>query len=73
MKKIMRCFTILTVLSMFSFGTVYANKCQDQADACYERCDDNWGGDTIFDGAGRVACKTGCALSEAGCVISTWF
>lgn len=73
MKKIMLSLSFLMIFTVFTVSNTYANKCMDQADVCYSRCDKNWKGDTIFDGAGRTACKSGCAIVEAGCVVASWF
>jgi hypothetical protein len=73
MKKAIILLTLSTFLQ-FSLSTVaFANDCQEKADDCYERCDRNWGGETIVDGFGRVSCKAGCAIAETGCIIGSWF
>lgn len=72
MKKIIMSLSLSLVFFTFPISDIYANECEQQADYCYNRCDSNWDGDTVFDGAGRTACKTGCAVAEAGCVIASW-
>lgn len=72
MKKVLIGLCTISLLSIP--GTAYAAlTCTEKADKCYERCDQNWKGDTIADGLGRVACKSGCAIAEAGCIIGEWF
>lgn len=72
MKKLTLTLAVLVAFTTFPVSASLANECEEQADYCYSRCDKNWSGDTVFDGAGRTACKSGCALAEAGCVIASW-
>ncbi len=73
MKKVFIYLSIILIAN-FSFPVISyaAISCEEKADTCYERCDENWQGNTIFDGAGRAGCKSGCALAEAGCIIGEW-
>lgn len=74
MRKLIAKLMLVSIFLTVFAGPAYArDKCVDQADDCYERCDENWSGNTTWDGAGRVACKTGCALTEAACVVKSWF
>lgn len=73
MKKLMATLLLTFAFSTINFGEVYANTCIQQADACYAKCDDRWGGDTFWDGAGRNTCKLGCAIAEFSCIVESWF
>lgn len=43
--------------------------CKEMRDECLEECNENYKGDTTFDGIGRFACRTGCELSEGFCEV----
>lgn len=44
--------------------------CKEMRDACLEECNENWSGDTFFDGVGRFGCRAGCELSEGVCNVA---
>tara|TARA_R100001143_G_scaffold63475_1_gene70813 strand:+ start:898 stop:1119 length:222 start_codon:yes stop_codon:yes gene_type:complete len=72
MKKLFMTLLLTFAFSTFTNGVVSANNCDTKADACYTKCDERWGGDTYWDGAGRNFCKSGCFFAEAGCIIASW-
>lgn len=73
MKKLFMTLLLTFAFSTFNNGVVYANACTSKGDVCYSKCDDRWGGSTFWDGAGRNACKSGCLIAEATCIIVSYF
>lgn len=66
---------IKTTLAIFSFflflnlsfaETTYANEAKDKAEKerkeCVSSCNEDYTGDTIFDGAQRAGCRLGCDI-----------
>lgn len=70
MKKLFMTLILTFAFSTFNNGAVYAKDCTALANVCYAQCDQRWGGDTIWDGAARVACKSGCVVAEVHCILS---
>ncbi len=73
MKKLLITLLLTFAFSTFNNGVVYAKDCVEKADVCYSKCDDRWGGDTFWDGAGRNVCKSGCFFAEATCIVVALF
>lgn len=72
MKKLFMTLLLTFAFSTFNSGDVYANNCTSKADVCYSKCDDRWGGDTFWDGAGRNVCKSGCLFAEVSCIVASY-
>lgn len=74
MNKLAISLLTIALLSISFPNSAYAFKtCEEKGDDCIERCNDNWTGDTFADGIGRNACRAGCTIAEAGCIIGEWF
>ncbi|MTI86966.1 MAG: hypothetical protein FH748_03240 [Balneolaceae bacterium] len=41
--------------------------CKETRIACLEECNENYSGETFFDGLGRFGCRAGCEISEGIC------
>jgi hypothetical protein len=70
MKKLFMTLLLTFTFSTINYSAVYANNCVALADVCYAKCDQRFGGDTFWDGAARVICKSGCVIAEVHCQIS---
>lgn len=70
MKKLFMILLLTFAFSTFINGNVYAKDCIELADECYDKCDERWGGNTFWDGAGRNICKSGCVVAELSCMVS---
>jgi len=74
MKKLMATLLLTFAFSTINTGSVYAvSDCIQRGDACYAKCDERWGGNTFWDGAGRNACKMGCVVGEITCIVKSYF
>jgi hypothetical protein len=68
-KTIAAMLLLLTVLTTGSLQALPAKYCISALEACLTWCQTYFAGDTIFDGAFRNGCRTGCIGGFAECAI----
>jgi hypothetical protein len=74
MKKAILLLTITTAFISLPINPVYAeDSCKDKGDDCAETCNTRYEGDTEMDGLARNACRFGCGVAEAGCIVKEWW
>lgn len=61
LKSTLAILSLFLVLNVGITETSYASKTPEQKkDACIEKCNEDYKGDTFFDGAQRAGCRLGC-------------
>lgn len=69
MKKLILMLFVALLLNVANTTNLDAG-CKETRNLCLKECNENYGGDTFFDGAGRFACRAGCELSEGVCNVA---
>jgi hypothetical protein len=61
-KSILAVFSLLLFLNLGFTEITYANDAEDARDECITSCNEDYTGDTLFDGAQRAGCRLGCDI-----------
>lgn len=70
MKRITGILSVALALVVLSPTTeALAADCSATRKTCIEGCNNDYPGDTIFDGAQRAGCRTGCDIGYLWCEI----
>lgn len=62
-KSTLALFSLLLFLNLGFAETTYASDAEDTRTECISSCNEDYTGDTIFDGAQRAGCRLGCDVS----------